>query len=54
MARPIGLSQKKKDNSNKKFREHDEWQADKKIGRARQVWVWENPSRSSGHWEKVA
>jgi hypothetical protein len=54
MARPIGLSQKKKDNSNKSFRQHDDWRAGKKIGRAKQVWVWDGPKGFGGHWEKVA
>jgi hypothetical protein len=36
MARPAGLATKTKDNSRKKFREHDEWMEGKRIGRPAQ------------------
>jgi hypothetical protein len=39
MARPVGVTQKTKDNSRKKFREHDEWMEAKKLGRRKQVWM---------------
>jgi hypothetical protein len=44
--KPAGLLTKLKDNSNKKWREHNEWQIGKKLGRPKQVWI-------DGHWEKV-
>lgn len=39
MAMPVGIQRKTKDNSKKKFREHDEWMQGKKIGRPKQVFV---------------
>jgi hypothetical protein len=60
MARPVGLTLKRKNNDNKKYRENAEWQAGKKLGRPKQVWVWDEPMavaagiQPEGHWEKVA
>jgi len=54
MARPVGLTLKRKNNDHKKYRENAEWQAGKKLGRPKQVWVWCNPRCSKGKWEKVA
>ena len=48
MAKPVGIAAKQKDNSNKKWREHNEWMAGKKIGRAKQKFNAETNS-----WEKV-
>ena len=48
MAKPVGLKSALKDNSKKKWREHDEWMIGKKIGRPKQQW---NPN--GGYWEKV-
>lgn len=53
MGRPVGLQSKLKDNSNKKYREHDEWMLGKKIGRKKQQWVWDDEAQNLGHWEKV-
>jgi hypothetical protein len=63
MARPVGVTARVKDNSRKKFKEHDEWMEGKKIGRPKQRWVWDvepyelNPDTTDmggcGHWEKV-
>lgn len=39
MSRPAGVTAKTKDNSKKKFREHEEWMVGKKIGRPKQVYV---------------
>lgn len=36
MAMPAGVQRKTKDNSRKKFREHEEWSKGKKIGRPAQ------------------
>jgi hypothetical protein len=69
MAKPVGLQSKLKDNSKKKYREHEEWMVAKKIGRRKQVWVWDlkpltvithEGDQSTitetgyGHWEKVS
>lgn len=38
---------------------HDEWAEGKKIGRPKQVWVWDEPinvaagEQPDGHWEKT-
>ena len=59
MAKPAGLQSKLKDNSKKKYREHAEFEKAKKIGRKKQVWVWDEPmavaagEQPTGHWEKV-
>lgn len=68
MAKPAGLQSKLKDNSNKKYREHADWEAGKKVGRKKQRWVWDQepltvtandgsksviPNTGFGHWEKV-
>jgi hypothetical protein len=37
MARPVGLTAKLKNNSNKNFRAREEWMKGKKIGRPQQV-----------------
>jgi hypothetical protein len=39
MTMPAGIQKKTKDNSNKKYREHDEWMQGKKLGRPKQRWV---------------
>lgn len=65
MAKPAGMQSRLKDNSNKKFRENEEWMKGKKIGRPKQLWVWDKldsagvghayPGPTSvGHWQKVA
>lgn len=63
MARPVGVAIKTKDNSRKKHRENEEFQKGKKLGRPKQVWVWDDIGRRGafaypnvdpvGHWEKV-
>ena len=47
MARPIGI-QSKKDNSKKNYREHEEFNKGKKLGRPKQRWV-----EATNSWEKV-
>lgn len=69
MAKPAGLQSKLKDNSKKKYREQKEWSEGKRVGRKKQVWVWDVeplvvlpreggesviPNTGVGHWEKVA
>jgi hypothetical protein len=57
MAKPAGLITKNKDNSRKKYREHDAWMKGKRLGRPKQQWVDDTPQNligeSEGHWEKV-
>lgn len=59
MTAPAGIIRKTKDNSRKKYREAKEWAEGKKIGRPKQVWVFDEPltaasgEQPSGHWEKV-
>jgi hypothetical protein len=57
MARPEGLKSKLKDNSKKLHRNRAEWMAGKKLGRPKQVFVYNNghgwAGLDSGHWEKV-
>jgi hypothetical protein len=48
MAMPAGIQKKTKDNSKKKYREHDEWMEGKKLGRPKQVF---NPETKT--WSKV-
>jgi hypothetical protein len=48
MAMPVGITRKTKDNSRKKYRENQEWQAGKKIVRTKQVF---NPETKT--WRKV-
>ena len=36
MARPVGLTLKRKNNDNKKYRENAGWQTGKKLGRPKQ------------------
>lgn len=43
----------KKQNYNKNFVAFKEWSEGKKIGRRKQVWVWENEAARIGHWEKI-
>ena len=51
----------KKLNRDKNARAHDEWMKGKRLGRRKQVWVWEMdlqseiplPDQTKGHWEKV-
>ena len=52
MAKPVGVVTKTKDNSRKKFREHEDWMKGKKLGRPKQVWIIDNAA-GDGHWEKV-
>lgn len=46
-------------NKEKNFQVNKEWMEGKKIGRERQVWVWEEPmsvpagEQPSSHWEKI-
>jgi len=62
--KPAGvLKSALKNNSNKKWREHDEWMKGKAINRPKQRWVWDvepyetnsdaTDMGGSGHWEKV-
>jgi hypothetical protein len=37
MSKPVGIVTKTKDNSRKKFREHEEFNKGKKLGRPKQV-----------------
>ena len=60
MTAPAGIIKKTKDNSNKKYRENSEWQKGKRLGRPKQVWVYDELERGAsatsdtpGHWEKV-
>ena len=48
MARPVGLAAKKKDNSKKKYREREEWQKAKKLGRPAQQF-----NAETNTWGKV-
>ena len=48
MTMPAGIQKKTKDNSGKKYREHEEWQVGKKLGRPKQVF---NPETKT--WRKV-
>jgi hypothetical protein len=48
MAMPAGIQKKTKDNSKKKYREHDEWMEGKKLGRPKQVFNTETKT-----WSKV-
>jgi hypothetical protein len=48
MARPVGVTQKTKDNSRKKFREHDEWMEAKKLGRPAQQF-----NAETNTWAKI-
>jgi hypothetical protein len=50
----------KKQNSNKSYAARAEWVEGKKIGRRKQVWIWdrepavtENGLPGIGHWEKI-
>jgi hypothetical protein len=53
MAKPAGIVKKTKNNGNKNYRANNEWMLGKKIGRKKQVWVWDNEELNQGHWEKV-
>jgi hypothetical protein len=59
MTKPAGVVAKTKDNSRKKYREREDWLKGKKVGRVKQVWVWEEPlaaptgEQPTGHWEKI-
>ena len=39
MTAPAGILRKTKDNSKRRYREHDEWMLGKRLGRPRQVFV---------------
>ena len=50
----------KKQNGNKSYAARIEWLQGKKIGRCKQVWIWdrepaatENGLPGTGHWEKI-
>ena len=58
MAKPVGVVTKTKDNSRKKFREHEDWMKGKKLGRPKQVWipatfVEHTGQPVDGYWKKV-
>lgn len=53
MAKAAGILTNRKDNSKKKYRENEDWQAGKKIGRKKQTWVWDDEVKGVGHWEKT-
>jgi hypothetical protein len=48
MTMPAGITRKTKNNSNKKFREHDEWMKGKKLGRPAQQF-----NAETNTWAKV-
>ena len=50
----------KKQNGNKSYVAHKEWSYGKKIGRRKQVWIWDREPAATedglpgiGHWEKI-
>ena len=50
----------KKQNSNKSYAARTEWMLGKKIGRRKQVWIWDREPAATekglpgiGHWEKI-
>jgi hypothetical protein len=50
----------KKQNYNKNYVAHKEWSEGKKIGRRKQVWIWDREPAATedglpgiGHWEKI-
>ena len=57
--RPIGVGRASKDNSGKHPHKAEEFKEGKKVGRTKQVWVFDEPlatvagEQPSGHWEKV-
>ena len=52
MPKPIGIVTKRKNNDNKHYRDNEEWQKGKKLGRPKQQWVWDDTYQVTGHWEK--
>jgi hypothetical protein len=56
--KPEGISKKTKDNSNKRPYEREQWMKAKKLGRPKQVYVYDNgygwSGEGQGHWEKVS
>jgi hypothetical protein len=48
MTMPAGIVKKTKDNSRKKWREHQEWQKGKRLGRPKQVF-----DEATKTWSKV-
>ena len=48
MSRPVGVTVKTKDNTHKKFREHEGWMAGKKLGRPAQQF-----NVQSNTWSKI-
>ena len=48
MAMPAGIQRKTKDNSKKKYREHDEWMVANKLGRPAQQF-----NAEANTWAKV-
>jgi len=61
MARPEGIVKRTKDNDHKHPQQREEWMKGKKIGRPKQVWVWDKEPitlygtkfKGQGHWEKA-
>jgi hypothetical protein len=50
----------KKQNHDKSYAAHKEWMAAKKLGRRKQVWIWDREPAATedglpgiGHWEKI-
>jgi hypothetical protein len=50
----------KKQNANKSYAARTEWMQAKKIGRRKQVWIWDREPAATGdglpgigHWEKI-
>lgn len=35
----------------KNYRSHDQWLVSKRLGRPKQVWVWDDRGQVEGHWE---
>lgn len=59
MAKPV-VGRASKDNSRKHPMQREDWMKGKKIGRTKQVWVWDTSTmtlgvlQQTGHWEKVS
>lgn len=57
--RPAGVARATKNNDNKHPRQADEFREGKRLGRPKQVWVFDEPlavapgEQPTGHWEKV-
>ena len=48
MTMPAGIARKTKNNSNKKFRENEDWSKGKKLGRPAQQF-----NAETGQWSKI-